>query len=165
LAQWLEKLAFWKQEFRKEDPVSLITEPGKIMEQILLENMLRHTGDEQVIRDSHHSSVAFYDGVMASVDRAVAVGWQVQSAAVLLGKCSLWQMQLSLGLSLKEKSNVWAGAPKHILEIKHFSQLQQIKNFGNKKEPGWLDSEQEGKWGQLWECWGDPSSFPLLRRH
>ena len=63
---------------RKEDPrnyklVSLTSISQKIMEQILLESMLRHTGDEQVIRDSQHSSVAFYDGVMDSVDRRRAV--------------------------------------------------------------------------------------------
>ena len=59
--------------------VSLTSVHGKIAGQILLEEMLKHMRDEQVIRDCQHGFtkatsclthwMVFYDGVMALVRR------------------------------------------------------------------------------------------------
>jgi len=80
---------------KKEDPgnyrsVSLTSVPGKMMEQILFETMLRHMDNKEVIggKSCLASLVSFYDGVTALVDK------EQPTDIVSLGLCKTFDVVL-----------------------------------------------------------------------
>jgi len=96
-----------KKDLRNYRLVHLTSVPGKVMEQILLEDTLRHMRDEQMTQDSQHGFTKgrspIYVGVTALADKGKATDVIYLDSARPL----TWSPTISLSLNWRDGFEAW----------------------------------------------------------